>query len=186
MDKELIFETREDFRQWLEDNGLTSKGVWLIFGKTKELKTLSAEEALEESLCYGWIDGLLNSIDEHRYRKYFAPRRKDSKWSEKNKGLVARLIENGRMTIHGHKAIEEARKNGMWEKIQKWNITEEQQADFESKIKVNDQAFKNYSSMPASTRKQLAGFYYDAKKEETRLKRLEKIVGLLEQNKRLM
>jgi uncharacterized protein YdeI (YjbR/CyaY-like superfamily) len=183
---ERTFETREDYRQWLENNGQTSEGVWLIFDKSKTLKTLSPEEALEEALCYGWIDGLLNSIDEYRYRKYFALRRKGSKWSEKNKGLAAKLIDNGRMTAHGLRAIEEAKKNGMWDKIQKWSISEDQQSAFESKIKVSAPAFGNYSSLPDSARKQFAGFYYDARKEETRIKRLEKIIRLLEQNKRLM
>ena len=88
METELIFATREDFQEWLKNYGQTNEGIWLLFGKTKTLKTLSAEEALEEALCFGWIDGLINSIDEHKYKKYFSKRRKGSKWSEKNKKIV--------------------------------------------------------------------------------------------------
>ena len=116
METELIFATREDFQEWLKNYGQTNEGVWLLFGKTKTLKTLSAEEALEEALCFGWIDGLINSIDEHKYKKYFSKRRKGSKWSEKNKKIVEKLIKEGRMTWFGMQAIEEAKRSGEWEK----------------------------------------------------------------------
>ncbi len=82
---ELIFENRAAFRLWLSENAASSGGVWLVFGKTKALKTLTAAEALEEALCYGWIDGQMSSIDETSYRKYFAPRRAKSVWSEKTR-----------------------------------------------------------------------------------------------------
>lgn len=87
MEDNLRFETRQDFRAWLTENATTSEGVWLIFGKTKQVKTLKAGEALEEALCFGWIDGVMKKVDEHSYLKYFARRRKNSKWSEKNKKL---------------------------------------------------------------------------------------------------
>ncbi len=74
----LEFASREDFRSWLEEHGASSGGVWLLFGKPGGPKTLKAGEALEEALCYGWIDGQMKSIDETRYRKYFARRRPDS------------------------------------------------------------------------------------------------------------
>jgi uncharacterized protein YdeI (YjbR/CyaY-like superfamily) len=186
MDKELIFEARELFREWLENYGQTSDSVWLIFGKTGMLKTLSAHEALEEALCYGWIDGQMQSIDAHIYKKYFARRRAASKWSEKNKKLVEELIRDKKMTRHGLQAIERARKNGEWDKTHNSNISENQKSEFESKIRPHLQANKNYCSMPPSTQKQFIGFYFDAKREETRQKRLEKIISLLEQNKRLM
>lgn len=87
MDNCLQFETRQEFRVWLTENVTTSEGVWLIFGKTKQVKTLKAGEALEEALCFGWIDGVMKKVDEHSYLKYFARRRKNSKWSEKTKKL---------------------------------------------------------------------------------------------------
>lgn len=76
MEDNLRFETRQDFRAWLTENATTSEGVWLIFGKTKQVKTLKAGEALEEALCFGWIDGVMKKVDEHSYLKYFARRRK--------------------------------------------------------------------------------------------------------------
>ena len=82
---ELLFPTRADFRAWLQENAATSEGVWLVFGKTKTVVTLSANDALEEALCFGWIDGQMQSIDETKYHKYFARRRAKSVWFEKNK-----------------------------------------------------------------------------------------------------
>ena len=74
----LHFETRDAFRDWLKNNSVTSDGVWLLFGKTKELVTVKAGEALEEALCFGWIDGLMKRIDDKSYMKYFSARRSNS------------------------------------------------------------------------------------------------------------
>lgn len=79
MTEPLYFEDRQSFREWLVKNSARSEGVWLLFSKTKELKTIKAGEALEEALCFGWIDGQMKKNDEQTYRKYFACRRKNSK-----------------------------------------------------------------------------------------------------------
>ena len=78
MSEPLCFQTRADFRNWLSENCQSHEGVWLLFGKTKELPTLKASEALEEALCYGWIDGLMKKINEDSYKKYFAARKSNS------------------------------------------------------------------------------------------------------------
>jgi len=186
MDKELSFDTREDFRDWLTIEGKTSGGVWILFGKNKSFETLSAEEALEEALCFGWIDGLINSIDESKYKKYFSPRTKNSKWSDKNKKLVEKLILEKKMTEPGLLAVEQAKKNGQWHKIHDKSLSETQFIEFESKLKINDLAYANYCAMSPSAKKQFVGFYFEAKQEETRQNRLEKIIGRLVQNKKLM
>lgn len=108
----LVFANRDEFRKWLTDNCLSPDGVWLLFGKSGEPKTLKPDEALEEALCFGWIDGQMQSIDGNTYKKYFALRRKNSKWSEKNKALVKSLEERGIMTDFGRAKIEEAKQNG--------------------------------------------------------------------------
>jgi len=97
MSKEIVFEKRSDFRKWLEQTDMNSEGVWLIFRKTKSITSITASEALEEALCFGWIDGLIKSIDDEKYKKYFAPRRKGSKWSAKNKEIIARLIKDNQV-----------------------------------------------------------------------------------------
>ena len=88
---ELLFSSRKDFRVWLRKNAETAGGVWLVFGKTKDLVTLTANDALEEALCFGWIDGQMKSIDNTKYKKYFAQRRDKSPWSDKNKKIAEML-----------------------------------------------------------------------------------------------
>ena len=114
MGDSMEFASREAFRSWLSEHGQSSAGVWLLFGKAGGPKTLKAGEALEEALCFGWIDGQMQRIDEKSYRKYFSQRRDRSKWSEKNKALVQVLEEQGLMTDLGRAKVEEAKRNGQW------------------------------------------------------------------------
>ena len=103
MSETLEFQNRAAFREWLQKNGETSEGVWLLFGKKGGPVTLTAAEALEEALCFGWIDGQMQSLDDTKYKKYFARRTANSKWSDKNKALVQKLEEQGIMTDSGQK-----------------------------------------------------------------------------------
>lgn len=91
MSEKYSFKTREDFRQWLLSNYMQDNGIWIIFDKTIKKNILKASEALEEALCFGWVDGQMKSIDQNNYMKYFVKRRKNSKWSEKNKKLATEL-----------------------------------------------------------------------------------------------
>ena len=113
-DDPLVFENRAAFRKWLVKNHQNSPGIWLVFGKGGKVKTLSAHEALEEALCFGWIDGRLQSLGAETYRKRFTPRRKGSVWSERNRKLAQKLIEEGAMTAAGHAAIARAQEGGTW------------------------------------------------------------------------
>ena len=85
------FADREEFRKWLNEHCLSADGIWLLFGKAGGPKTIKAGEALEEALCFGWIDGQMQRIDDKTYKKYFSMRREKSKWSEKNKALTQKL-----------------------------------------------------------------------------------------------
>jgi len=182
MSKEIVFEKRSDFRKWLEQTDMNSEGVWLIFSKTKSITSITASEALEEALCFGWIDGLIKSIDDEKYKKYFAPRRKGSKWSAKNKEIIARLIKDNRVEKNGLLVIERSKKDGSWDSNDDNIITEEKYQMFESKIANNKEAAANYRKMPNSIRKQFAGLYFEPKKEDTRNKRLLELIDLLERN----
>ena len=113
---QLIFENRNAFREWLIQNHQKNPGIWLVFSKDAGFKTLTANEALEEALCFGWIDGQIKSLDARMYIKRFTPRRKRSSWSERNRKLAAKLIAEGAMTDAGHAAIARARELGTWEK----------------------------------------------------------------------
>jgi uncharacterized protein YdeI (YjbR/CyaY-like superfamily) len=186
MKEEILFSNRGEFRNWLIDNSKRQDGVWITFGKNAKLKTLKPDEALEEALCFGWIDGQYNSIDETKYLKYFSPRRKRSPWSEKNKKLVEKLINDGLMTEWGIQAIERAKQDGTWDAIKAPIITQEQIDTFAEAVMFNYKAYENFQKMSMSVKKQFVGLYFDAKKVETRVKRLEKLIGLLELNKRPM
>ena len=101
MNEMMEFSSREDFRKWLTEYCLSEEGIWLLLGKAGGPKTLKAGEALEEALCFGWIDGQMQRIDDRSYKKYFSMRRENSKWSEKNKALTEKLEKQGLMTDYG-------------------------------------------------------------------------------------
>lgn len=182
MNDMLEFANREDFRSWLQENCLSSPGVWLLFGKSGGPKTVSAAEALEEALCYGWIDGQMQSIDGRTYRKYFSQRRENSKWSEKNKALVEQLEKRGIMTDFGRKKIEEARKNGQWDAKKAPAVTDEQIEALSVLLKEYEPAYTNFQGMSPSVKKTYTRAYQDAKTEAGREKRLLWMVDRLNRN----
>ena len=176
------FANREEFRRWLNANCLSNDGIWLLFGKAGGRKTISAQEALEEALCFGWIDGLMQSIDDKYYKKYFAMRRENSKWSDKNKQLVKSLEEKGLMTDFGRKKIEEAKKNGQWNMQNSIVVTEEDIACLSAVIKEYEPAYTNFNAMPPSVKKTYTKAYLDAKTDAGREKRIAWIVDRLNKN----
>lgn len=178
----MIFETRIDFRGWLEENATTSKGIWLVFSKHSGIKTLKASEALEEALCYGWIDGQMQSIDETKYIKYFSSRRKGSNWSEKNKNLVKELESKGLMTALGRAKIEEAVQSGMWDSPKPEALTDEQVQMLQGLLEGFEPAYTNYNAMSPSVRKTYARHYFDAKSEDAKKRRFDKIIDRLNSN----
>lgn len=182
MDDIMEFATREDFRQWLRDHCLSSAGVWLLFGKSGGPKTLKAAEALEEALCFGWIDGQMERIDDKSYKKYFSLRREKSKWSEKNKALVKSLEDRGLMTDFGRQKIEEARKNGQWYAPKPAEITEEQITCLSALLAGHEPAHTNFQAMPLSVKKTYTRAYLDAKTDAGREKRIAWMVDRLNQN----
>lgn len=186
MCKRLVFQGREEFRQWLAAHCQSGDGVWLLFGKPGGPKTLKASEALEEALCFGWIDGQMQSIDGHSYQKYFSPRRENSKWSEKNKALVQRLEGQGLLTEQGRRKIEEAKKNGQWDAPKTPPVTEEQLAFVEALLRGCEPAHANFLAMPLSVKKTYTRAYFDAKTDAGREKRVAWMIGRLNQNRKPM
>ena len=183
MDNTLEFPNREAFRQWLEENAPSKEGVWLLFGKKGGPKTLTATEALEEALCYGWIDGQMQSLDEQKYIKYFASRTANSKWSAKNKKTAQALLAAGRMAPRGMEAIDTAKKNGKWDAAaSRKTIDEDELEAFRQLVQPHEPAYSNLLAMAPSVQKNYTGFYLDAKSEKTRESRLAKIIDRLNQN----
>ena len=178
----IVFSNRADFRQWLHANCLLSPGVWLLFGKAGGPCTLKASEALEEALCFGWIDGQMQSIDAKSYQKYFSQRRKNSHWSEKNKVMTKQLEAQGLMTDCGRAKIEEAKKNGRWDAAAPPAITEENMALLSDLLKAHESAYTNFLAMSPSVKRTYARAYFDAKTDAGRTSRLSWIVERLHKN----
>jgi len=179
MNEYLQFASRDEFRSWLKDNCVSSGGVWLLFGKSGGPKTIKANEALEEALCFGWIDGQMQSIDDKSYIKYFSTRRENSKWSKKNKTLVETLEKQGIMTDYGRVKIEEAKKNGQWNAPNSMAITDEQIAVLSDLLKEYEPAYTNYQAMSPSIKKTYTRAYFDAKTDAGRDKRLSWMIERL-------
>ena len=179
---ELLFHSRGDFRAWLVENAKTSEGVWLVFGKTKEVVTITANDALEEALCFGWIDGQMKSIDNTKYLKYFASRRAKSVWSDKNKKTVEALRKKGIMTELGEKAVETAKRNGLWDAQKSSLITDEQVETFAGKLVDFSPAYENFNKMSRSVRFTYTRRYLSFKSEEARQHDFEKIIERLNKN----
>jgi uncharacterized protein YdeI (YjbR/CyaY-like superfamily) len=179
---ELLFPSRSDFRKWLLEHAHTSEGVWLVFGKTKEGVTLSANDALEEALCFGWIDGQIKSIDPAKYLKYFARRRTKSVWSNKNKKTVETLREKGIMTEWGEKAIETAKRDGTWDTPERTPVTDEQIAAFAQKLMGISPAYQHFNNMSRSVQSSYTGRYLSFKSEEAQQRDFEKIIDRLNRN----
>lgn len=177
------FSSREEFREWLRKHCRTSGGVWLLFGKAGGPETVKPGEALEEALCFGWIDGQMQSIDGTTYKKYFSLRRENSKWSAKNKALVRELEQRGLMTDFGREKIEEARQNGQWDAASgPAAFTEEQLAHVSALLEGRQPAFTNFQAMPPSVKKTYARAYFDAKTDAGRARRLAWMVDRLNKN----
>lgn len=187
MNNELEFQSRKQFRQWLAEHSQDRNGIWIIFRKDKSLNTLRSNEALEEALCFGWIDGQIKPIDDVKYMKYFAPRGEKSTWSEKNKKLVEDLIKAGLFTDKGLAAMERSKNNGLWDK-------ENKKIDFESikemlleRLKEDNlTAYEKFKSSSESKQRQMALFYDDAKSADIKKKRKGKIIEALVGNKKGM
>jgi uncharacterized protein YdeI (YjbR/CyaY-like superfamily) len=177
------FTSKVLFREWLSLN-VNHEGIWLIFEKGKDAKTLTPQEALDVALCFGWIDGVIKRIDDLKYIKYFAKRRPQSVWSTKNKKSVDELITKGEMTNYGYQAIEVSKKNSRYQQgdQEPFDFSIE---DFKKKLKDEHSALGHYEKMSSSVQKIYALYYFSAKKEETRNKRLVEIILRLNKNLKL-
>ena len=179
----MVFRNRQELRQWLKDNALSDQGIWIVFNKQKNADTLKASEALEEALCFGWIDGQIKSIDDNTYMKYFKQRNKNSRWSEKNKKLVAELERKGLMSDFGRAKIEYAKQHGHWDQPELKALTDEQRQQFEAMLQPFAEAYANFMKMSPSARKTyMASYFFGAKTEAGKQKRFDTIVERLRLN----
>ena len=160
--------------------------LWLIIYKKHAGKSgLTYVEALEEALCFGWIDGILKRIDDEKHTIRFSPRRKNSIWSEHNKKRVRKLIKEGRMTDAGLARIREAKANGQWDKAAQREDITVVPAELTEALARNEKARLNFEALAPSYRRQFIYWVAIAKRDETRRKRIEETIELLIRNKKL-
>ena len=184
--KKLYAPSREDFRNWLEMNHKREKEIWLIYYKKKIGKPcISNDHAVEEALCFGWIDSLIKSIDERKYVKKFTPRRSDSRWSGRNRKKAEKMIQLGLMQESGFLKIKLAKKNGNWDKNPSQNNILHIPFEFINALAENKTARQNFENFAASYRKQYIGWIAAAKKTKTRHDRILKTITSLENNQKL-
>jgi uncharacterized protein YdeI (YjbR/CyaY-like superfamily) len=173
--------SRKTWRAWLAKHHRTSTGVWLVFPKKASgLPTVSYNDAVEEALCFGWIDGLMNPIDETFYRQMFTPRKARSSWAPSNKQRVERLIEQGLMTAAGLAAIETAKANGSWDRFSAAAALTVPPA-LKKALDANARAKKNWPRFTDSQRRMFLYWLANAKRDETRARRIAHIVSMAEQ-----
>ena len=177
---------RDDWRAWLSQNYDTEKEVWLIHYKRHTGKPrIPYDDAVEEALCFGWIDGLVKKIDDEKFAQKFTPRKRKSKWSKANKKRARKMIEEGKMKKAGLAKIREAKNNGEWFKTAPVEKELEIPAYIRKAFATNERAQDNFNNLANGYKRQLVGWITSAKKEETRKRRLTEAVQLLEQNKKL-
>lgn len=176
---------REEWRSWLSKNHASSKSVWLIYYKKPSGKpSVSYNEAVEEALCFGWIDSTVNKIDEERFKQLFTPRNPKSVWSLLNKKRALKMIQEKRMTSAGMNLIRAAKKSGMWAKAYTLKKTVVIPKDLTGALRKNPEASKNFSRFAPGYRNLYVLWINDAKGKDTRERRIRKVVERLELNKK--
>ncbi len=167
---------RGEWRAWLAEHHASAPGIWLVFYKKGSGQTgVTYEEAVEEALCFGWIDSRPNTLDEERYIQLFTPRKRKSPWSKSNKERVERLLAAGLMAPAGLAALEAAKRDGTWaiyDGIEDLKVSD----DLRAALLRNPKAEANFDAFSASTRKQLLWWIESAKRPETRQRRIEQVV----------
>jgi uncharacterized protein YdeI (YjbR/CyaY-like superfamily) len=187
LDRALYFKNRDEWREWLEKNHSKEDVVWLIHYKKDSGKTgVSHEDAVEEAICFGWIDGKLKRIDKEKFILRYSPRKADSVWSKINKEKAKKMIKLGRMTNVGLAKIEEAKKTGFWQKAYTNIKKERMPPDLKRALMKNKKAWNNFQNFANSYRNMYIGWVVGAKTDETRKKRIEKVVKQSLQKKKLV
>ena len=180
------FKKASDWKKWLEKNHAKSMGIWLrFFKKGSGIPSVTYAEALDEALCYGWIDSQLQKYDEVSYLQKFTPRRAKSIWSKRNIEHVARLVKEGRMQPAGKREMEAARTDGRWEIAYDSSGTMEVPADFLKELSKNKKAKAFFESLNRANTYAIAWRLQTAKRPQTRARRMKALLEMLKAGKKL-
>ncbi|WP_238162568.1 YdeI family protein [Cohnella sp. AR92] len=174
------------FESWMDNNCDSSPGIRLqIAKKNSGILTISYKEALDVALCYGWVDSQKEAFDEKTWLQRFTPRGPKSIWSKVNKDKAEQLIANGRMKNSGYKSIEEAQKNGNWDKAYESQRIASLPEDFAIELERNSEAKAFYDTLDKQNKYAIVFRINTAKKQETRDKRIRQFIQMLEEGKKI-
>ena len=182
----LAFATQQDWEAWLNEHHTDTQGMWLkIAKKDTGIPSVSYAEALEDALCYGWIDGQKASVDEQYWLQKFTPRGPKSMWSKVNCDKVTALMASGRMQPAGIRQVELARADGRWESAYESQSKITIPEDFQRELDNNQRAKEFFSTLNSVNRYAILFRIQTAKKPETRSARIQKFIDMLAKNERI-
>lgn len=175
---------RQEWRRWLEKYHAKAQSVWLvIYHKSSQQKSVYYDEAVEEALCFGWIDSIAHKRDHESRYQFFSMRKEKSNWSNANKARAEQMIAKGLMTSAGQALIDLAKKTGTWDAL-----TQVQNSvipsDLQKALKANKKAAANFEAFPPSSKRIILEWILNAKRPETREKRIKETVDLAAKNLR--
>lgn len=175
--KTLYVKDRIEWRNWLEKNHESEKEIWLIYYKKHSGKQrIPYDDAVEEALCFGWIDSLVKTIDDEKYMQKYTPRKKNSVWSKHNVIRCEKMIKERKMTTIGLEHIRQAKKNGKWQEACISKKQHELPKDLKLALKKDKSAWENFNRFAPSYKKNYIEWVLSAKKQETINKRIQEIV----------
>jgi len=181
----LHFKNRDEWRTWLEKNHNKLNEIWLIhYKKSSSKKSVNHFDAVEEALCFGWIDSKLKKIDDERFILKYSPRKKKSVWSKINKEKAEELIASGKMTPVGLEKIREAKEHGLWDIAYTNLVKDRLPSDLKDALMKKTMAWNNFQKFANSYRNMYIGWVKSAKTKETRKKRIDEVVKRSLQNKK--
>jgi len=199
--EEITIITRSEWRKWLQENHGRSTGIWMVFCKKHCNKpTLNYEDFVEEALCFGWVDSIINveealcfgwvdsiikKLDKDCYARKVTPRRSNSVWSEQNKKRVAKMEISGLMTDAGRKLIIAAKKSGNWNRHDKPEIQVTIIPEFQNALDHNPKAKSNFEQLTLSHQRRYLLWIQMAKRQETRNRRIREAIDLLDKGQQL-
>jgi uncharacterized protein YdeI (YjbR/CyaY-like superfamily) len=182
----ISFDSSSVWHRWLRKYHATQKGVWIqLFKKASGKKTITYEQALEEALCWGWIDGQVKSLDAYSYIQKFTPRGPKSIWSKKNCERSERLIKEGRMKQPGLVAIEAAKKDGRWDRAYDSPSTMKMPEDFLKELSKYPQVKLFFETLNKTNKYAIGWRLQTATNPETRTRRMQVILDLLKEGKKI-
>lgn len=185
LDDALFFENRIEWRSWLERNHRRLNEVWLIhYKKSSDKNNLNHFDAVEEAICFGWIDSKLKKIDEERFILRYTPRKTRSVWSKINRETAERMIYSGKMMPAGLIKINEAKKQGYWDNAYTNLVRDRLPSDLKSALMIDKTAWNNFQHFANSYRNTYIGWVKSSKTKETRQKRISAVVKRSINNKK--